>query len=68
MTGKWLSASSNSYREVQRALYEGAGQPELLKHELTGCWSRRINQEHRLIYQVLEQEGRVRILSCRYHY
>ncbi len=42
-------------REAQRAPYEGAGQPELLKHELTDCWSRRINQEHRLVYQVLEQ-------------
>ena len=55
-------------REVQRTPYEGTGQPELLKHELEGCWSRRINQEHRLVYQVLEEENRIRILACRYHY
>ena len=34
-------------REVQREPFEGAGQPEPLKHELTGCWSRRIDREHR---------------------
>jgi toxin YoeB len=54
--------------EIQRAPYEGTGQPEPLKHELAGCWSRRINQEHRLVYQVLEAEDRIRILACRYYY
>ena len=53
-------------REVQRTPYEGSGQPEALKHDLAGCWSRRINQEHRLVYQVVED--RIRILACRYHY
>jgi toxin YoeB len=53
-------------REVQREPFAGAGKPEPLKHELSGCWSRRINQEHRLIYQV--QKDRIRILACRYHY
>ncbi len=53
-------------REVQREPFEGTGQPEPLKHELTGCWSRRIDQEHRLVYQVIED--RIRILACRYHY
>jgi toxin YoeB len=58
-------------REVQRTPFEGTGQPEQLKHELSGYWSRRIDQEHRLVYQVLEgegKEGRIRILACRYHY
>ena len=55
-------------REVQRTPYEGTGQPEQLKHELSGCWSRRIDREHRLVYQVLEDEDRIRILACRYHY
>ncbi len=54
--------------EVQRTPYEGTGQPEQLKHDLAGCWSRRINQEHRLVYHVIEDEDRVRILACRYHY
>ncbi len=55
-------------QEVQRTPYEGTGQPEPLKHELTGCWSRRITQEHRLVYCVLEEENKIRVLACRYHY
>jgi toxin YoeB len=52
--------------DVQRDPFKGIGKPEPLKHELKGCWSRRIDQEHRLIYQV--SEGKIRILACRYHY
>ncbi|HEV2200570.1 MAG TPA: Txe/YoeB family addiction module toxin [Bryobacteraceae bacterium] len=48
-------------REVQREPFSGLGKPEPLKHELSGCWSRRINQEHRLVYQVLPDK--IRILS-----
>ncbi len=55
-------------REVLRTPYEGTGQPEKLKHEFAGCWSRRIDQEHRLVYQVLEKDDRIRVLACRYHY
>ena len=51
---------------VQRTPFEGVGQPEPLKHELAGCWSRRIDREHRLVYQVFEDK--IRILACRYHY
>jgi len=53
-------------REVQRNPFEGTGQPEALKHDLSGCWSRRIDQEHRLIYEVLDDK--IRILACRFHY
>jgi len=53
-------------REVQRDPFSGIGKPEPLKHELKGCWSRRIDQEHRLVYQVTPD--RIRILACRYHY
>ena len=53
-------------REVQRNPFEGIGQPEKLKHELAGCWSRHIDREHRLVYEVLETK--IRILACRYHY
>lgn len=53
-------------REVQRHPFEGIGQPEPLKHELSGCWSRRIDQEHRLVYEVLD--NKIRIISCRFHY
>jgi toxin YoeB len=53
-------------RETQREPFSGLGKPEPLRHELSGCWSRRIDTEHRLVYQV--QEDRIRILSCRFHY
>ena len=53
-------------REVQRNPFEGTGQPEALKHDLSGCWSRRIDQEHHLIYEVLDDK--IRILACRFHY
>lgn len=51
---------------AQRDPFQGIGQPELLKHELAGCWSRHIDREHRLVYQVLTDK--IRILACRYHY
>lgn len=53
-------------KEVQRTPFEGTGKPEALKHELSGCWSRRIDDEHRLVYEV--QEDKIRVLACRYHY
>ncbi len=53
-------------KDVQRDPLSGTGKPEPLKHDLSGCWSRRIDQEHRLIYQV--KKDRIRILACRYHY
>ncbi len=48
----------------------GTGKPELLKHQLTGMWSRRINKEHRIIYEILnnEDENRVLIHSVKGHY
>lgn len=53
-------------KEIQRTPFEGTGKPEPLKHELSGCWSRRIDQEHRLVYEV--KEDKIRVLACRYHY
>jgi len=53
-------------KEIQREPFQGIGKPEPLKHELKGCWSRRIDQEHRIVYQILEDK--IRILACRYHY
>ena len=44
----------------------GLGKPEPLRFELKGCWSRRIDQEHRLVYKI-EKDAAV-ILGCRYHY
>lgn len=51
---------------VQRDPFSGIGQPEPLRHEFAGCWSRRIDQEHRLVYEV--SDSKIRILACRYHY
>lgn len=53
-------------REIQREPFLGTGKPEPLKHELAGCWSRRINSSDRIVYQVLTD--RIRVLSCRHHY
>jgi toxin YoeB len=53
-------------KDIQRTPYEGMGKPEPLKYDLAGLWSRRIDREHRLVYQVNETE--ILIYSCRYHY
>ena len=53
-------------REILSSPFEGIGKPEPLKHGLAGYWSRRINDEHRLVYKV-EGES-VMIAPCRYHY
>lgn len=46
--------------------FAGIGKPEPLRHELAGCWSRRITQEHRLVYRVTGD--RIDFLQARYHY
>ena len=51
---------------VLRDPFSGIGKPEALKYVLAGCWSRRITQEHRLVYRV--SQGRVDFLQARYHY
>jgi toxin YoeB len=53
-------------REIHSNPLSGIGKPEPLKHELRGCWSRRIDQEHRIVYQVTPEK--IRVLACRYHY
>jgi len=53
---------SELIKAIQINPYEGIGKPEALKHELSGAWSRRIDKEHRLIYQILE-DGTIDILS-----
>ncbi len=52
--------------EIRRNPYHGTGKIEQLKHELTGCWSRRINKKDRLIYEIKENE--IVIISCCGHY
>ena len=58
----------NIFKELSITPYEGTGKPEALKHELTGFWSRRINQKDRLIYQVSEQIVTVLVISAMGHY
>jgi len=53
-------------KDIEREPFEGLGKPEPLRHDLTGFWSRRITDEHRLIYTV--DKGRVLIAQARYHY
>ena len=53
-------------KKSMRTPFEGIGNPEPLKHELQGYWSRRIDSEHRLVYSFLDEE--LLIVACRYHY
>lgn len=46
--------------------YKGIGKPEALKHNLKGCYSRRITKEHRLVYQVTANS--IIVISCKFHY
>ncbi|HPL06524.1 MAG TPA: Txe/YoeB family addiction module toxin [Bacteroidales bacterium] len=69
----WLKEDKNMLKkinelilDIQRTPFEGKGKPEPLKYDLSGLWSRRIDREHRLVYQVKDEE--LLIYSCRYHY
>ena len=53
-------------KDVLRSPFEGIGKPEALKADLSGYWSRRIDEEHRLVYAI--QGGDLVIVACRYHY
>ena len=63
---KLLSKIISLITEVAVDPFNGTGKPEPLKHDLKGKWSRRINQEHRLVYEIKEHS--IWIISCRYHY
>ena len=53
-------------KEIQRDPFKGLGEPEPLKYNWSGFWSRRITIEHRLVYKVMESS--ILIAQCRYHY
>ncbi|WP_283710980.1 Txe/YoeB family addiction module toxin [Pseudoalteromonas prydzensis] len=53
-------------KDIQRSPHEGLGKPEQLKHGLSGYWSRRINDEHRIVYKY--QDDTFLIAQLRYHY
>ena len=70
---KWATIDKKLYQriaalimDILRQPFSGIGKPEPLKHDLKGYWSRRINDEHRLVYKVNDEA--VIIVSCKYHY
>lgn len=63
---KVLERINTLIKEASRTPFTGAGKPEPLRGSLAGWWSRRITQEHRLVYRV--KDGALEIAQCRYHY
>lgn len=61
-----LKKINDLIRDTLRTPFEGAGKPEPLKGNFSGCWSRRIDLEHRLVYKI--DNDRLHIIQCRYHY
>lgn len=53
-------------KETAKTPFEGTGKPEALKFDFAGCWSRRITDEHRLVYIVAEEL--IEIIACKFHY
>lgn len=69
----WAMTNKKLFERLRRIITEtaktpfgGIGKPEPLKHELKGYWSRRISDEHRLVYKVTDEQ--IVIVSCKYHY
>jgi toxin YoeB len=69
----WQKTSKDKVKQIGKLInaikrdpFEGIGKPEPLKHDLAGYWSRRIDHEHRLVYEV--QDDAIIIVQCRYHY
>lgn len=69
----WQTTDRRMVRKINSLLKDisthparGQGKPEVLKHDLAGFWSRRIDQQHRLVYSVRGEE--LILISCRYHY
>jgi toxin YoeB len=63
---KMLDRINKLIKEIQRTPFEGTGKPEPLKHGLSGYWSRRINDEHRIVYKV--ESDSLLIAQLRHHY
>lgn len=63
---KMVNRIKKILESIAKTPYEGIGKPEPLKYGLSGFWSRRINQEHRLVYRIKDEN--IEVISCRYHY
>jgi len=69
----WVQTDRKKTLRLLRILKEtlsdpfgGIGKPEPLKNDLAGCWSKRLDEEHRIVYRVFKE--RIEVLACRYHY
>jgi len=69
----WQKEDIKLFKKIQRLIketlrdpFDGIGKPEPLKNNLKGYWSKRINDEHRLVYKI--EENQLIIISCKYHY
>lgn len=70
---QWATLDKKTYQkiitlinDINRSPFSGLGKPEALKYEYSGYWSRRINNEHRLVYKVTDTD--IIIVACKYHY
>jgi len=63
---KILGRINTLIKDIKRNPFEGIGKPEPLKHALSGYWSRRINEEHRIVYKASSDS--IHIVQLRYHY
>ena len=63
---KIMLRTNELMKDISSSPFKGIGKPEPLKGDLSGCWSRRITDEHRLVYAV--RDKRLHILQCRFHY
>jgi toxin YoeB len=63
---KILNRINTLIKDIQRSPFEGIGKPEPLKHALSGYWSRRINDAHRIVYSI--KDDSILIAQLRYHY
>ena len=69
----WLQTDKATLKKINQLIkdcmrepFSGIGKPEPLKFDMSGCWSRRITSEHRLVYRI--EEDTLVIIQCRYHY
>ena len=63
---KTLKRINNLITDTKRSPFEGIGKPEPLKENLSGFWSRRVDESNRIVYAV--NDSHITIISCRYHY
>ena len=63
---KVLKRINSLIKEIKRHPFEGMGDPEPLRHNWSGYWSRRIDREHRIVYKVIDET--LVVVQCRYHY